>query len=97
MTSPPETTVYSPLGLIPKPDGSFRRIYNLSSPKTRRGLSVNAAILEDCSILVYSTIDEILTLILIASIGAIILKRDIKDAFRNIPIATLNQCLLGFI
>ena len=30
--------VTSPLGLVPKADGGFRRIYNLSSPK---GSSVN--------------------------------------------------------
>jgi hypothetical protein len=69
---------------VPKPDRTFRRIYNLSSPKPRQGLSVNAAILEAYSTLTYSTVDNILALILLTRRGAIILKRDLKDAFRNI-------------
>jgi hypothetical protein len=66
---------------MPKLDRTFRRIYNLSSPKPHQGLSVNAAILEAYSTLAYSTIDDILALILLARRGAIILKRDLKDAF----------------
>jgi hypothetical protein len=93
---PPEATCCSPLGLVPKPDGTFRRIYNLSSPKPRRGLSVNAAIPEAHSTLAYSTVDDILALILLAGRGAVILKRDLKDAFRNIPVAITDQRLLGF-
>ena len=81
---------------MPKLDGTFRRIYNLSSPKPRRGLSVNAAISEAYSTLTYSTVDDILALILLAGRGAVILKRDLKDAFRNIPVAITDQRLLGF-
>jgi hypothetical protein len=81
---------------VPKLDGTFRRIYNLSSPKPRRGLSVNAAIPEAYSTLTYSTVDDILALILLAGRGAVILKRDLKDAFRNIPVAITDQRLLGF-
>ena len=66
---------------MPKLDGTFCRIYNLSSPKPRQGLSVNTAILEAHSTLAYSTIDDILALILLARRGAVILKRDLKDAF----------------
>jgi Reverse transcriptase (RNA-dependent DNA polymerase) len=93
---PPEAICCSPLGLVPKPDGTFRRIHNLSSPKPRRGLSVNAAIPEAYSTLTYSTVDDILALILLAGRGAVILKRDLKDAFRNIPVAITDQRLLGF-
>ena len=56
---------------MPKLDRTFRRIYNLSLPKPRRGLSVNAAILEAHSTLAYSTIDDILALILLARRGTI--------------------------
>jgi hypothetical protein len=66
---------------MPKLDRTFRRIYNLSLPKPCQGLSVNAAILEAYSTLTYSTIDNILALILLARRGAIILKRNLKDAF----------------
>ena len=75
---------------MPKPDGTFRRTYNLSSPKPRRGLSVNATILKAYSTLTYNTIDDILALILLARREAIILKRDFKDAFWNIPVAITN-------
>ena len=71
----------SPLGLVPKLDGTFCYIYNLSSPKPRRGLFVNAAILEAYSTLIYSTVDDILALILLARRGAVILKRNLKDTF----------------
>jgi hypothetical protein len=75
---------------MPKLDRTFRRIYNLSSPKPRQGLSVNATILKAHSTLAYSTIDDILALILLTGRGAIILKRDLKDAFRNILVAITN-------
>jgi len=78
---PPKAIYYSPLGLVPKLDRTFRYTYNLSLPKPRRGLSVNAAILEAYSTLTYSTIDDILALILLTKREAIILKRDLKDAF----------------
>jgi hypothetical protein len=87
----------SPLGLVPKPDSSWRRIHNLSSPKPRNGLSVNDAIPDSHSTLTYSTIEDILALILLAGPGAVILKRDLKDAFRNIPVALEDRRLLGFI
>jgi hypothetical protein len=78
---PPEVIYCSPLGLVPKPDRTFRCIYNLSSPKPCRGLSVNTTILEAYFTLTYSTVDEILALILLARRGAVILKCDFKDAF----------------
>ena len=84
------------MGLVSKLDRTFRRIYNLSLPKPRLGLSVNAAILEAYSTLTSSTVDEILALILFAGRGAVILKRNFKDAFQNIPVAITNQRLLGF-
>src|SRR5436190_23722707 len=31
-----------------------------------------------------------------ASIGSLIIKRDLKDAFRNVPISVQNQWLMGF-
>ena len=69
------------LGLIPKPDKTFYCIYNLFLPKPRLGLSVNTTILEAYSTLTYSTVDEILVLILFAGRGAVILKYNLKDTF----------------
>jgi hypothetical protein len=85
--------ISSPLGLVPKHDGGFRRIHNLSHPGKK---SVNANICDDYSSLDYSTIEDVLQLVRIAGQHCSILKRDIKDAFRNIPIAPHIQWLLGF-
>ena len=82
--------------MVPKPDGTLHRIHNLSSPKPGQGLSVNATIPEAYSTFTYSTIDDILALILLTGKGAVILKRDLKDAFRNIPVAVSDQRLMGF-
>jgi hypothetical protein len=72
---------YSLLGFVPKLDKTFCYIYNLSSPKPCLGLSVNTAILEAYFTLTYSTVDEILVLILLARRGAVILKYNLKDTF----------------
>ena len=72
---------YSPLGLVLKLNRTFRCIYNLFLPKPCLGLSVNAIILKAYSTLTYSTVDEILALILLIRRGAVILKRNFKDAF----------------
>jgi hypothetical protein len=70
----PKITYCSFLGLIPKPDGTFCYIYNLSSPKPHWGLFINAIILKTYSTLAYSTVDNILALILFTRRGAVILK-----------------------
>jgi hypothetical protein len=72
---------------VPKLDRTFRYIYNLSSPKPCWGLFINTAILEAYFTLTYSTVDEILALILFTKRGAVILKYNLKDAFQNIPVA----------
>jgi hypothetical protein len=72
---------YSPLRLIPKLDRTFYCIYNLFLPKPYQGLFINAAILKAYSTLTYSTIDNILVLILFARRGAIIFKYNFKDTF----------------
>jgi hypothetical protein len=82
----PKAIYYSLLGLMPKLDKTFYYIYNLSLPKPRLGLSVNATILKAYSTLTYSTVDKILALILLARRGAVILKCNLKDAFQNIPV-----------
>jgi len=93
---PPKAIYCFLLGLILKLDGTFCYIYNLSLSKPRRGLFINAVILEAYSTLTYSTIDDILALILLARRGAVILKHDLKDVFWNILVAITDQRLLGF-
>jgi hypothetical protein len=77
----PKVIYYFLLGLIPKLNGTFYYIYNLFSPKPRLGLFVNTTILKTYFTFTYSTVDEILALILLARRGAVILKCDLKDAF----------------
>ena len=66
---------------MPKPNRTFYCIYNLSLPKPCLGLFVNAIILKAYSTLTYSTVDEILALILLIRKGAVILKCNFKDTF----------------
>ena len=86
--------ISSPLGLVLKPNGEFRRIHHLLYPQ---GLSVNNFISKDTVNLKYATLANVLARIRRAGRGAIIIKKDIKDAFRNIPVAPYHQWLLGFM
>ena len=85
--------VCSPLGLVPKHDGSWRRIHDLSFP---RGDSVNDGIPQEWGALEYAIYDDAVNALLQQGVGAIFVKRDLKDAFRHIPVAISDQCLLGF-
>ena len=83
----------SPLGLVPKHDGGWRRIHDLSWPP---GRSVNDSIPDAASAIHYTSIDDIFDLIRTSGQGCYIIKRDIKDAFRNIPIAPADRPLVAF-
>ena len=85
--------VCSPLGLVPKHDGGWRRIHDLSFP---RGQSVNDGIPHDWGALEYATFDDAVDALLSKGPGAQFVKRDLKDAFRHIPVALSDQWLLGF-
>jgi hypothetical protein len=85
--------IASPLGLVPKSDGGWRRIHHLSYPPER---SVNDNIQPRYGAIQYVSFDEIVGSILKAGRGCCILKWDIKDAFRNIPVAPSQHWLLGF-
>jgi Reverse transcriptase (RNA-dependent DNA polymerase) len=92
-TLPQYPFISSPLGFAPKHDGSLRRIHHLSHPP---GRSVNDGIPEAFASLEYTTFHAVLDMVLRAGRKCFIMKRDIKDAFRNIPLATHTQWLLGF-
>jgi hypothetical protein len=77
-------TISSPQGLVPKPNGKWRRITDFSFPK---GKSVNSYITEEAAYLRFGAFEEILQSVLAAGRGCVIMKRDWKDAFRLIPIA----------
>ncbi|KAJ5343427.1 uncharacterized protein N7506_003251 [Penicillium brevicompactum] len=83
----------SPLGLVPKHHGGWRRIHDLSWPP---GQGLNQGIPDSWSAIEYTTIDDIYEQVIKAGPGCTIIKRDIKDAFRIVPVAEDNQHLLAF-
>lgn len=87
-------SVVSLLGLVPKRDGGFRRIYNLLFPKQS---SVNDYILDHFGALEYVSIDDAIELILQIGRGTVLVKKDFTDAFRYIPIAIADRWLLRFL
>jgi hypothetical protein len=76
--------ISSPLGLVPKNNGGYRRIHHLSHPPLT---SVNDFIQDEYSSITYTAIWDVYTKIRLTGRGCVIVKEDIKDAFRNIPVA----------
>lgn len=89
--SPP--FISSPLGLVPKHDGGFRKIQHLSYPARS---SVNDYIAPNAFALSYSSLQKVFNMVVNAGKHSVLIKRDVKDAFRNIPVAPHMQWLLGF-
>ena len=84
----------SPLGIIPKKNkpGKYRLIVDLSSPP---GVSVNDGIAPTFSSVCYPTVDNLASLVVSKGKGAYLVKADIKEAYRNIPIHPDDYYLLG--
>ena len=84
----------SPMGVIPKKHkpGKWRMIVDLSSPA---GGSVNDGIDRDLSSLSYATIDHLSALVLACGKGAFLVKADIMEAYRMVPVHRDDQPLLG--
>ncbi len=93
MQQPHPLFICSPLGLVPKHDGGWWRIHHLSH---LRGESVNDYIPDGAGEMRYIRFQEVLQLVTNAGSHGIILKRDVKDAFRNVRVAPQHQWLLGF-
>ena len=91
--TPKHPCMVSPLGVVPKGDGGRRRIHHLSYPE---GESVNDLIPAEYASITYVTFDAIVADVLQAGRGCTIIKRDIRDAFRMVPVATNDRWLLGF-
>ena len=85
----------SPIGLIPKPHqpGKWRMIMDLSSPT---GASVNDAIDKALCSLNYTSVDEAVAIVRTLGQGALMAKLDLKSAYRMVPVAPVDQPLLGF-
>ena len=85
---PIQPFISSPLGLVPKSDNTLRRIHHLSFPS---GRSVNDHIPVGDATLRYTAVTDILEAVRRAGRGAILIKRDLKDAFRMIPVAPQHR------
>lgn len=90
---PTKPFICSPQGLVPKKDGGFRRIHHLSHPA---GLSVNDGIPKEWASLEYAALNRMFDMVRKAGRGAWLMKRDLKDAFRLVPVAYSQRRLLGF-
>lgn len=73
----------SPIGLVPKKDGSFRLIHHLSFPANS---SVNSFIDKSFCSVNYSSLDDAVNLLSLLGTGALMGKIDLKSAFRLLPI-----------
>jgi hypothetical protein len=94
----PNGYIASPLGLTDKSDGSKRRIHHLSFPSKYPAESVNGNIPEEYGTLRYSTMDDVVAILSRPpyGVGSILVKRDLEDAFRHIPVSPWDWPLLGF-
>ena len=93
----PDHYFCSPIGLVPKMnDGihtGWRPIFDLSCPESR---SVNDGIPTEYGAIIYETLDNAIQLVAYAGRGAILMKRDLKSAFRHIPVSACDHWLLIF-
>jgi len=82
----------SPLGLIPKKNkpGKWHLIVDLSSPQ---GMSINDGIDSELSSLSYSSIDHLASLVVSEGRGSFLVKTDIKEAYRIVPVHPEDQHL----
>ena len=90
--SPPFLNLHtSPLGAVPKKDGTYRLILDLSYPE---GTSINDGIDHDEFSVTYTAFDEATKIITSLGPGSYI-KIDIKQAFRLCPVRPADYPLLG--
>ena len=89
-----ELVVVSRFGLIPKKEqkGKWRLIQDLSHPE---GKCINDGINKELSTLTYVTVDQAVERILQVGRGALLVKVDVKQAYRNSPIHPDDRHLLG--
>ena len=84
----------SPMGLVPKPHqpDKFRLIVDLSSPGDN---SVNDGIPSDLCSLKYASIDDAVTMVKTLGRETMLVKIDLKEAYRLIPVHPDDYHLLG--
>ena len=97
LSSLPHTYYISPLGAVGKKQNGqctgWRRIHDLSYPRHN---SVNDSIPITAGSLHYQTLDDAIQLIASAGQYAFLRKRDLKDAFRMIPLLPYDYWLFLF-
>jgi hypothetical protein len=84
----------SPIGLVPKAHqpGKWRMIVDLSFPFSH---SVNTGISEELSSITYAKVDDAVACIQQLGRGATLVKLDLQNAYRIIPVHPHDQHLLG--
>ena len=91
--SPPFSTMQcSGVGTVPKKNGKLRLIHHLSAPE---GSSVNDGISKEDFSLQYVRLDAAISAIMRHGSGALLVKVDIKNAFRLCPVRPADWPLLG--
>ena len=90
----PEGVHLSPLGIIPKKNkpGKWRMIVDLSSPQ---GASINDGISSEVASLQYTSVDHLASLVAAEGKGSYLVKADIQEAYRMVPVHPEDQHLLG--
>lgn len=84
----------SPIGLVPKAHQTdrWRMIVDLSCPQ---GHSINDGISSELSSIQYASLDEAVGIIISLGMGTRLVKIDLKDAYRMVPVHPDDQHLLG--
>jgi hypothetical protein len=97
LSSLPDYFFCSPIGLVPKKaDGvqtGWRLIFDLSCPE---GRSVNDGIPEEYGAIHYESLAHAMALVENVGENALLVKRDLKSAFRYIPVSPLDYWCLIF-
>ena len=92
-THPPfENFQCSPLGAVPKKDGTHCLIIDLSSPS---GLPINDFISKEDYSVTFSKFDDVVSLVKSLGKFALMAKLDIKHEFRLCPVSPIDWHLLG--
>lgn len=83
----------SPIGLVPKAHtNKWRMIVDLSHPENE---SINSGILPSLCSLRYASVDDAVRIIQTLGVGTQLVKLDIKDAYRIVPVHPADYHLLG--
>ncbi len=83
-----------PIGLVGKPEGRWRYIYD-HSMKSDDGLSVNNCVPENCRKVKYLEFEKVIDRIVEIGVGCRLFKTDIRSAFRLLPLKKSQYRLTG--